>query len=54
VVQRDGGFEPLLRHPRIGSLTSAFYEVPSVVAVPIIDGGPDYLGWILKQTEQRA
>jgi len=30
------------------------YEVPSVVAVPIIDGGPDYLGWILKETEQRA
>ena len=26
---------------------------PSVVAVPIIDGGPDYLGWILA-TEQRA
>src|SRR5215207_5521906 len=30
------------------------YEVPSVVAVPIIDGGPDYLGWILEQTEQPA
>ena len=30
------------------------YEVPSVVAVPIIDGGRDYLGWILEQTEQRA
>jgi periplasmic divalent cation tolerance protein len=30
------------------------YEVPSVVAVPIIDGEPDYLGWILEQTEQRA
>jgi periplasmic divalent cation tolerance protein len=29
------------------------YEVPSVV-VPIIDGGPDYLGWILEQTEQPA
>src|SRR5688572_5911509 len=26
------------------------YEVPSVVAIPIIDGGPDYIGWILKQT----
>jgi uncharacterized protein involved in tolerance to divalent cations len=25
--------------------------VPSVVAVPIIDGGPDYLRWILEQTE---
>jgi hypothetical protein len=24
----------------------------SVVAVPIIDGGPDYIGWILDQTEQ--
>ena len=30
------------------------YEVPSVVAVPIIGGGPDYLGWILEQTEQPA
>jgi periplasmic divalent cation tolerance protein len=28
------------------------YEVPSVVAVPIIDGGPDYLGWILEQTDE--
>jgi uncharacterized protein involved in tolerance to divalent cations len=27
------------------------YEVPSVVAVPIIDGGPDYIDWILEQTE---
>src|SRR5918994_2033732 len=27
------------------------YEVPSVVAVPIIDGGPDYIAWILEQTE---
>jgi hypothetical protein len=27
------------------------YEVPSVVAVPIIDGGPDYIGWILELTE---
>jgi periplasmic divalent cation tolerance protein len=27
------------------------HEVPSVVAVPIIDGGPDYIGWILEQTE---
>ena len=30
------------------------YEVPSVVAVPIIDGSPDYLGWIMEQTEQPA
>jgi periplasmic divalent cation tolerance protein len=27
------------------------YEVPSVVAIPIIDGGPDYIGWILEQTD---
>jgi periplasmic divalent cation tolerance protein len=26
------------------------FEVPSVVAVPIIDGGPDYLRWILDET----
>jgi periplasmic divalent cation tolerance protein len=30
------------------------YEVPSIVAVPIIDGGPDYLRWILDETEQLA
>ena len=30
------------------------YEVPSVVAVPIIDGGPDYIGWISEQIEQPA
>jgi periplasmic divalent cation tolerance protein len=30
------------------------YEVSSVVAVPIIDGGPDYIGWILEQTAQPA
>jgi len=27
------------------------YEVPSVVAIPIIDGGPDYIRWILDETE---
>ncbi len=27
------------------------YEVPSVVAVPIIDGGPDYIRWILDETK---
>jgi periplasmic divalent cation tolerance protein len=26
------------------------YEVPSVVAVPITDGGPDYILWILEET----
>jgi hypothetical protein len=26
----------------------------SVVALPIIDGSPDYLVWILEQTEQPA
>jgi periplasmic divalent cation tolerance protein len=30
------------------------YEVPSVVAVPIIDGGPDYLSWILDETAPSA
>ena len=29
------------------------YEMPSV-AVPFIAGGPDYIGWILKQTDQPA
>jgi periplasmic divalent cation tolerance protein len=26
------------------------YEVPSIVAVPIVDGGPDYIRWILDET----
>jgi periplasmic divalent cation tolerance protein len=30
------------------------YEVPSVVAIPIIDGSPDDLGWILEQTQSPA
>jgi uncharacterized protein involved in tolerance to divalent cations len=25
--------------------------VPSVVALPIVDGGPDYIRWILEETE---
>ena len=29
------------------------YEVPSVVALPIIDGNPDYIGWILEETAAR-
>jgi len=29
------------------------YEVPSVVAVPIINGGPDYIRWVLDETEAR-
>ena len=27
------------------------YEVPSIVALPIVDGGPDYIRWILQETE---
>jgi periplasmic divalent cation tolerance protein len=27
------------------------HEVPSVVAVPIIDGGPEYLRWVVEQSE---
>jgi periplasmic divalent cation tolerance protein len=27
------------------------HKVPSVVAIPIIDGGPDYLRWIVEQTD---
>jgi periplasmic divalent cation tolerance protein len=30
------------------------YEVPSIVAVPTIDGGPEYLRWILEETEKPA
>ena len=27
------------------------YEVPSVIAIPIIDGNPNYIDWILDQTD---
>jgi periplasmic divalent cation tolerance protein len=43
IIDRAKREHPYDEHP---------YEVPSVVAVPIIDGGPDYIGWILEQTEQ--
>jgi periplasmic divalent cation tolerance protein len=45
IVDRAKREHPYREHP---------YEVPSVVAVPIVDGGPDYLGWILEQAEQPA
>lgn len=28
------------------------YQVPSVVAVPIVDGNPDYIRWIHEETEK--
>jgi periplasmic divalent cation tolerance protein len=27
------------------------YEVPCVIALPITDGNPDYIGWILAETK---
>ena len=29
------------------------YEVPGVSTRPIIDGNPDYLAWMAKETQQR-
>lgn len=26
------------------------YEVPEIIALPVIEGTPDYLGWISKET----
>ncbi|MCE5216606.1 divalent-cation tolerance protein CutA [bacterium] len=39
-------FEPLAK--AIRELHS--YETPEIVATPIIDGSPDYLGWIRSET----
>lgn len=27
------------------------YEVPEIIALPVVDGDPDYLAWITKETE---
>ena len=27
------------------------YEVPEIIALPIVDGNPDYLSWISEETE---
>ena len=26
------------------------YDVPEVIAVPVVEGSPDYLGWLMKGT----
>jgi periplasmic divalent cation tolerance protein len=28
------------------------YDVPCVLALPVVDGNPDYLRWVLEQTRQ--
>ena len=28
------------------------YEVPEIIALPIVDGNPDYLKWISEETEE--
>ncbi len=43
---RRGLFEPLC--DRVKELHS--YEVPEIIAVPIIVGNPDYLDWICEST----
>ncbi|ROT34132.1 divalent-cation tolerance protein CutA [Micromonospora sp. HM5-17] len=30
------------------------YEVPCVIALPILDGNPDYLRWIIEETREPA
>jgi periplasmic divalent cation tolerance protein len=30
------------------------YDVPDIVAVPIVDGTEDYLGWISSETRERG
>jgi periplasmic divalent cation tolerance protein len=39
-------FEPLMQ--RVKELHS--YKVPEIVALPIIQGSGDYLGWLLEET----
>jgi len=29
------------------------YEVPEIIALPIVEGNPDYLKWLEKETEER-
>jgi len=29
------------------------YEVPEIIALPVVDGNPDYLKWINEETEER-
>lgn len=33
-------------------LASHSYEVPEIIALPIIAGSPDYLNWLKEQTQQ--
>jgi periplasmic divalent cation tolerance protein len=40
IVSRTAG-----RHP---------YDVPCVIALPVVDGNPDYLAWILAETRAPA
>ena len=28
------------------------YELPEIIALPLVDGEPDYLAWITKETEK--
>jgi periplasmic divalent cation tolerance protein len=29
------------------------YEVPEIIALPIVEGNPDYLQWMKEETEER-
>lgn len=42
IKTRRGLFEPLSR--RLRALHS--YEVPEILALPVVDGGQDYLSWM--------
>jgi periplasmic divalent cation tolerance protein len=30
------------------------YDVPCVIALPLVDGSPDYLRWVLAETREPA
>lgn len=30
------------------------YEVPEIIAIPIVDGSHDYLNWVAEETRQRV
>lgn len=30
------------------------YEVPEIIALPVIKGSPDYLSWVTKETETKS
>jgi len=41
--------------PDVASMVKSIhsYEVPEIIALPIVEGNPDYLSWLKEETEGR-